>query len=72
MQLLALMISESSEDYLRSNLAELYRELGEFDKSIRLLQQRASLDVEAETILNAAKDGISAPVPIKYPHQKNH
>lgn len=72
MQLLALMISESSEDYLRSNLAELYRELGEFDKSVHLLQQRASLDIEAETILNAAKDGISAPVPIKYPHQKNH
>ncbi len=70
MELLISLINRKKENYLRTSLAELYRELGEFDLCIQILEQRNSQDMESETILTAARSGVSAPVLIRYPHQQ--
>jgi len=51
-------------------IAELYRELGQFDRSIDILQKIDSPSLKSETILEAAKKGISAPVLIPYHGQQ--
>lgn len=53
-------------------ITELYRELGQFDRSIDLLQKIAEPCLKSETILEAARQGISAPVPILYAYQKKN
>ena len=50
-------------------IAELYRELGQFDRTIDLLEKIAEPCLKSETILEAARQGISAPIPILYFHQ---
>jgi hypothetical protein len=67
--LLALM-EEQPADYRDTTRAELYRELGEFDRAVSLLQQYEASDREAATIMQAAAAGISAPVRIRYAHQR--
>jgi hypothetical protein len=67
--LLALM-EEQPTDYRDTTRAELYRELGEFDRAVSLLQQYEASDLEAATIIQAATAGISAPVRIRYAHQR--
>ncbi len=51
-------------------IAELHRELGQFDRVIDILQKIASPCLKSETILEAARRGISAPIPILYSYQK--
>jgi len=67
--LLALM-EQHPESYQETIAAELHRELGEFEKAINLLGKRSRLSQEDETIIDAARKGISAPVRIIYDHQK--
>jgi len=50
-------------------IAELYRELGEFERTIDLLQKIAKPCLKSETILEAARKRISAPIPILYSYQ---
>jgi hypothetical protein len=47
-------------------IAELHRELGQFDRAIEVLQKVAEPSLKSETILEAARQGISAPIPILY------
>lgn len=51
-------------------IAELYRELGQFDRAIDILQKIDSPSLKSETILEAARKGISAPVLIPYHGQQ--
>ena len=51
-------------------IAELHRELGQFDRVIDMLQKVAEPCLKSETILEAARQGISAPIPILYAYQK--
>lgn len=51
-------------------IAELHRELGQFDRAIDILQKVAEPCLKSETILEAARQGISAPIPILYSYQK--
>jgi tetratricopeptide (TPR) repeat protein len=51
-------------------IAELYRELGQFDRAIDILQKIDSPSLKSETILEAARKGISAPIPILYTYQQ--
>ena len=48
-------------------IAELHRELGQFDRAIDLLQRVAKPCLKSDTILEAARQGISAPILIPYP-----
>lgn len=51
-------------------IAELHRELGQFDRAIDILQKVAEPGLKSETILKAARQGISAPIPILYSYQQ--
>jgi hypothetical protein len=51
-------------------IAELHRELGQFDRAIDILQKVAEPCLKSETILEAASQGISAPIPVLYSYQK--
>lgn len=53
-------------------IAELHRELGQFDRAIDILQRVAKPCLKSETILEAAHQGISAPIPILYSYQKQN
>ena len=70
MRSLLALIHQYPEPYLGITIAELHRELGEFDQAIALLEKQNSLSQEDQTIIEAAKKGISAPVRIIYAHQR--
>ncbi len=50
-------------------LAELHRELGEFDIAVRLLKQCEADNEEANTIRDAAVSRVAAPLPVVYAWQ---
>ena len=64
-------MEEQPADNRDTTRAELYRELGEFDRAVSLLEQHEASDLEAATIMKAATEGISAPVRIRYAHQRS-
>jgi hypothetical protein len=67
-ELLALLAKCRPEDVITR--AEIYRELGEFTAAVELLATRDSGNEEANTILNAARQQVAAPVPVAYAWQR--
>ena len=51
-------------------IAELHRELGQFDRAVEILRNQSTLNSEDETILDAAQKEISAPIRILYSYQR--
>ena len=64
------LMENNPNRYQETTLAELHRELGNFDKALSLLEESRFSSKEAETIYNAAVAAIRAPVRIYYSHQK--
>lgn len=69
MRTLLALLEFADGGYRATTIAELYRELGQFDRAIEILQKTTESNYMSEAILDAARQGIHAPILIPYAHQ---
>ena len=72
MRTLLALLEFADGGYRAITIAELHRELGQFDRAIQILEKITEPDYKSEAILEAARQGVRAPILIPYSsHRKN-
>ena len=72
MRTLLALLEFADGGYRAITIAELHREIGQFDRAIQILEKITEPNYKSEAILEAARQGVRAPVLIPYSsYQKN-
>ncbi len=66
MRTLLALLEFANGGYRAITIAELHRELGQFDRAIQILEKITEPDYKSEAILEAARQGVRAPILIPY------